>query len=521
MRHTGITVVACVLFAAAQASAFAAQAPVVSTQQGRISGVVQNGADTYLGIPYARPPVGPLRWHAPVRPASWHGVRDGSKFGPNCYQDPPRAFGPYTPEFLVDSQGSEDCLYLNVWTPATHGPAKPVLFWIHGGGFGSGSAAMPIYNGSRLAAKGVVVVGINYRLGVFGFLAHPELTAESPRHTSGNYGLLDMIAALRWVQQNIAQFGGDPRRVTIVGQSAGAGAVNDLLLTPDAKGLFVAGIAESGSGGGGAPPQTLAQAEGQGAAIANKLGAHSLAELRAASAEALLDASRGPPPGGPPGIRMAPVVDGQVLPAAASDPAARLVSNVPLLTGFNIDEVGLAGRDHKTSQADFEAAVHKQYGAHADPILTLYDHGSDEEASGSALQLARDRTMGNLVLWAQARARRSGEPIYAYVWDHPYPVPDSARWGAFHTSEVPYVFGALDTPDRAFTDQDKQVSDQIQSYWINFMRRGNPNPPGQSSWPRVTAGSAEVMELGDHPGVRPAVSSPERLAALHDAAAGG
>ena len=518
MKRAYLAIAALCLSGSYQSLAWGQKPPIVTTESGKISGILQNGAYGYLGIPYAQPPVGPLRWQPPQAVAAWTGIRDGSRFGSNCYQAPPGQFGPYTPEFLIVLPVSEDCLYLNVWTPARRTQSLPVAFWIHGGGFSSGSASIPIYNGSRLAAKGVVVVGINYRLGAFGFLAHPDLTAESSRKVSGNYGLLDLIAGLRWVQENIASFGGDPAKVTIMGQSAGAMAANSLIVSPDAKGLFSAAIAESGSGNA---PQTLhlEEAEVQGVDLAKTVGAHSLLELRAAPAEAILKASSGPLPGsgGTPPLRYAPVIDGHMLTKSPSDPLTLPVSNVPLLTGFNSDEVGLKGLDQTTSASSFERDVQQQYGALSDRILAQYPHVSDAEATASSVLLIRDRLMSNLILWGEVRTQSSGQRVYAYVFDHPYPVPNTAKWGSFHTAEVPYIFGALDAEGRKFTAADAQVSDQIQAYWINFMRRGDPNPGGDSTWPQVMLGSGLLMEIGDHAGVRPAVSSSARLAVLREA----
>jgi para-nitrobenzyl esterase len=493
-----------------------APAPTISTADGSVSGVRHQAANAYLGIPFAQPPVGALRWKPPAKPAAWSGVRDGSQFGTNCYQDPPGHFGPYTDEFLIQLPVSEDCLYLNVWTPAKAAKGKlPVILWLHGGGHGSGSGSIPIYNGAGLASKGVVVVSANFRLGPFGYLAHPELTAESTRHTSGNYGLLDQIAALQWVKANAARFGGDPSRVTIMGQSAGAADVHALIMAPEAKGLFVRAIAESGAGR--AAP--LAEAEAQGQTIAFKAGAHSLAELRATPADAIQRASAGPPPlsGAPPGPRFGLVIDGQVLPADPSDPAAPVASNVPLLAGYTSDDIGTSPLDTKTSAADFEKTVRQRYGAHADAILAVYPHANDVEASQSALRLQRDQLFATLVSWEADRAKASGETVYAYRYDHTHPGPNSAKYGAFHTSEVPYVFGVLNAPGRTFTAGDRKVSDQIQGYWVNFATRGDPNPAGKTTWKRVTPGSMRLMEIGDHPGMRLAGSSQERLDALQRA----
>ncbi|HEY2399189.1 MAG TPA: carboxylesterase family protein, partial [Steroidobacteraceae bacterium] len=346
-----------------------AGAPVtVSTTSGNLRGGRDGNVDAYLGIPYAKPPVGALRWRAPVKMDKWTGTRDASGFAASCYQPwPPLHFGPYTPEFTDAPPPSEDCLYLNVWTPRAPGTRLPVLVWIHGGAFLTGSGAIEIYNGRHLASQGVVVVTINYRVGPFGFLALPELTAESSHGGSGNYGLLDMIAALQWVRENISAFGGSPEEVTIAGQSAGAAAVNDLLASPAARGLFKRAVAESGSGMG-FPALALKDAQADALAFAKYLGATTLAELRALPPERLQEAVWIPIAGSGneytrPRVLFRPVLDHAVLAADPEDPAAPVQSNVPLITGYNADEGYDPGRT--TSVADFERLVRERYGVHA------------------------------------------------------------------------------------------------------------------------------------------------------------
>lgn len=498
---------------------------VITTDKGKVSGIQQNGANAYLGIPYAQPPVGEMRWKAPAAPAAWQGVRDGSKFGSNCFQGDPKLFGPFTPEFMIQLPVSENCLYLNVWTPAKRPAAKlPVIFWIHGGGFGSGSGSIPIYNGSRLAAQGVVVVSINYRLGVLGFGAHPELTAESPRGTSGNYGMLDMVAALRWVKANAAAFGGDPNRVTIVGQSAGAGAVNNLMMMPDAKGLFAGAIPMSGSGGlfGRGRGSGLAGAEKNGLALAEKAGVKSLADLRKLPADALWKLTEGPLPGttgGAPGIRFGPFADGKVIIGSDSDAAAKVVSPVPVMTGYTWDEGAISGLNMSPApdKVQFVEQVRRRYGANADAILALYPHNTDAEAASSMEQMGRDQTLANQTWWGVDRTVNQGQTVYGYVFNHSYPVPERERWKAFHTVEVPYLFGVLDTPGRTFTARDHAVSKELQGYWLNFARTGNPNAPGKATWHKLSRTSAKVMVIGENAGERPAISTPARAAALRAA----
>jgi para-nitrobenzyl esterase len=452
-------------------------------------------------------------------------VRAAVRFGPSCYQDAPVPFGPYGPEFLISLPMSEDCLYLNVWTPIGRKGKLPVYVFIPGGAFLSGSGSVPIYNGTNLAAKGVVVVTMNYRLGVFGFLALPALTAESEVASSGNYGLEDVIAALRWVHANIARFGGDRSLVTIGGQSAGAMMVNDLLVSNSAMGLFARAIAESGSGMG-TPLMTLGDAERWGMDFQKSAGASNVAQLRALGAAklcqlalayqlALLKQLKAGKPIAAPVLLFAPNIDGRFL---SVDPEgdARPKANVPLLTGFNSNE---AARPPGTTPAAFAATVRRRYGAFADRFLALYPHATAREATASAALLTRDRYMASLVFFSQARTQASGEIVYDYLFDHAYPGSDPGKFGAFHTAEVPYVFGALKQKGRAFSAADHEVSRQLQTYWINFMKTGDPNADDLAHWPRAGNAQGLVMGLGDHLGPRPAVSSPARLALFRDYAA--
>lgn len=496
--------------------------PVIMTDDGPISGSVAHGVASYLGIPYAKPPVGALRWRAPQPPGVWRHVREALRFGSSCYQGPPVPVGPYGPEFLISLPMNEDCLYLNVWTPIGGQGKLPVYVFIPGGAFLSGSGAVPIYNGTSLAAKGVVVVTMNYRLGVFGFLALPALTGESDADSSGNYGLEDVIAVLRWVHANIARFGGNRSLVTVAGQSAGAMMVNDLLMSSPAKGLFARAVAESGSGMG-LPLLTLGEAECWGIGFQKATGAINVAQLRALSSAklyqvatayqlALPEELTGGEPASAPVLLFAPNIDGRFL---SVDPEgdARPQSNAPLLTGFNSNES--AGGPDTTPEA-FTATVRKLYGAFAERFLALYPHATAREATASAAVLTRDRYMARLVLFSQARAQASGEVVYDYLFDHAYPGPDPKKFGAFHTAEVPYVFGALEEKGRVFTAADYGVSRQLQTYWINFMKTGDPNADDLPHWPRAGNSAALVMGLGDHHGARPAVSSAARLALFRD-----
>jgi para-nitrobenzyl esterase len=507
----------------AQPAADVRTPPRVETQAGVVEGEHQRTIDLYLGVPYARPPVGALRWRAPQPLESWQGARPTKAFAASCYQPwPAPHFGPYTSEYVDTPQPSEDCLYLNVWTPAARGTAKhPVLVWVHGGGFLGGSGAVPIYDGADLARQGVVVVTINYRVGPFGFLAHRELTAEAKGGPIGNFGLQDVVAALRWVHDNIASFGGDPQAVTVAGQSAGALAVNDLLVSPYARGLFQRAIAQSGSGMGiDAKPR--ADAERDGDLFATQLGVKGLAALRALPADQVQAAVVMPfvprPDGAPPPILFRPQVDGVFLPVDPVDGRAPATSTVPTMTGFNADEFMPPGPQ---SRVDFERLVRTRFGARSDPILALYPHATDAQADASAHVLQRDVYLTSLALWAGRRAQQPGQRIYAYCFEHPSPVAAGPSFGTFHTSEIPYVFGMLDRNARPYTAADERISKQLQGYWLAFIRTGDPNGKGRAAWAPVSPAGTSIMGIGDHPGPRAPASSPPRFKALQEFVASG
>lgn len=457
----------------ASALASAAVNDPVRLDSGLISGVSGTNPEVrvYKGIPFAAPPVGKLRWHAPEAPAHWDGVRSGAEFGPICMQAAAGRGG--TPPKM-----SEDCLYLNVWTAAKSASEKrPVLVWLHPGGFTGGSGSAPGTYGENLAKKGLVVVTINYRLGIFGFFAHPELTQESDRHASGNYGLMDQVAALQWVQKNIAAFGGDPRRVTIDGDSAGAMSVGDLMISPQAKGLFQRAIAESGGPGGLSinPMRKLADAEEAGMKSAESLHASSLAELRAKAAEEVLNA-RG----------TQPIIDGWFIP---DDPGTIFAegkqNDVPLLVGSNKDEgtfflqKGPADRFLENSR--------RRFGDLADTFFKLYPAGSDEEAFASQLTAFRDELGWVMRQWAEFQTKTGKSKTYLYYFTHEPPTAEGSPRGgrgsgATHGSEAQYVFENL-APNRPWTDLDHQVADTISSYWVNFATTGDPNGKALARWP--------------------------------------
>ena len=462
----------------------------VKTTSGLVSGAAgRNAAITvFKGIPFAAPPVGDLRWRAPAPDASWDGLRKADTFSRSFIQTIVTERKPWTYEFMAHGDVSEDCLYLNVWTPAASpGDRRPVFVYLYGGGNVEGSGSIPAYDGEGLAAKGLVVVTFNYRVGVLGFFAHPDLEKEASYHASGNYGLLDQIAAVRWVHDNIAAFGGDPNRVTIAGQSAGAGAVHSLTASPLATGLFQRAIADSGGGIGGA--RTMADQQADGVRFAEAKKAHSIAELRAMSWRDVVVPV--------PGVRFAPLPDGYALPSAVRQVfAAGKQNDVPTLTGANADEGGAV--PHPTTTLDaFQRDARQRFGEMADEFLKLYPAATDEEAKRAQNEGARDRARAALYVWALDRAKTSKTKAFTYFWTHPLPGPDADQYGAFHTSEVPYVLNTLSMSNRPFTATDHHIADTVSSYWANFAASGDPNGKGLPTWPAVTATTAETMEVGE------------------------
>jgi para-nitrobenzyl esterase len=471
----------------------------------------------FKGIPFVAPPVAGRRWQAPGPVVPWTGVRRASAFGAGCIQNIVPERKPWTHEFMTHGDISEDCLFLNVWTAATSAKERrPVFVYVYGGGFNEGSGAVPVYDGEGLARKGLVFVSFNYRVGVLGFLAHPELSKERTPNASGNYGLLDQIAALRWVQENIAAFGGDPARVTIAGQSAGGMSVHSLIASPLARGLFHRAIVQSGgsSVGGGVNlgTRTLAAAEADGVRFAESKGASSLADLRALSWQQVA-APVSPGGGGGPPLRYAPTVDGYVLPAAVRDVVSQGRQNdVPTLTGANVGElVRLTRPGPAVTTEAFVARAREQYGAMADEFLALYPAATDDQAAAAQAQSSRDQALVSMYLWARERARTARTSAYTYLWDHPLPGPDAERFGAFHTSEVPYVLNTLYMSDRPFTAADRQIADMMSSYWANFAASGDPNGKGLPRWEPV-GDRPEVMEVGDKTGPVPLAGTTARLA---------
>jgi para-nitrobenzyl esterase len=392
---------------------------------------------------------------------------------------------------------SEDCLYLNIWTPAKSSQERlPVIVWIYGGGYINGSASMPLYWGDRLAHKGVIVVTIAYRLGPLGFLAHPELTRESPHHSSGNYGLMDQIAALEWIQRNIAAFGGDPKTVTIAGQSSGAISASLLMASPRAKGLFQRAIGESG----GlfepvqlAPKYLLANAEHDGEKYAASLGATSLQELRRLPAARLT--------GNADGI-VHPVIDPCLLPASPYEAFTSGQQNdVPLLIGSNAEEARSLTDVSHVKAATFDSDLEHSFGQLPPALIAAYPHTTDEEARQARLDLERDLRFGwDMWAWARVQARTGQNPVFYYSFRQQPPFPAGSvyeGWGASHFAELWYVFDHLDQEAWSWTKADRRLVEEVSSYWVNFANSGDPNGSGLPAWPVFSNADNKVLYIGD------------------------
>lgn len=479
------------------------QQPQVRTHNGVVQGYF-DGTDVrvFAGIPYVQPPVGELRWREPQPMSNWNGIRVADHFG-----DRPMQPTLWKDMVFRSASMSEDCLYLNIWTPAT-GTNLPVFVYFHGGGLIAGDGSEPRYDGSAFARNGIIVVTINYRLGIFGFFAHPELTRESPHHASGDYGYLDQNAALRWIRTNIAAFGGDSGKVTIGGQSAGAFSVSLHMVSPLSRGLFYGAIAESGSFLGEKSTPTLAEGERAGVLFAASLGASNLKELRRIPAGRLLEASRENK-----GAAAQTIIDGYFL---TEEPQETFFTgrqaDVPLLAGWNSAEVdyhSLLG-DAEPTPENFRAKVLDLYGKQTGEVLALYPASNATEALRSATDLASDRFLGYRT-WKliDESWKSSGQPVYRYLWRQiPPRVNDAVKpgsnvlppQGAAHSSELPYVFGALDRiTDAKWTPADYQASKAIHGFFANFIRTGNPNGQDLPHWPWFQASIPQVMQIDAHP----------------------
>lgn len=480
-------------------------AQVVPTAQGKVEGQRQPNSTitVFKGIPFAAPPVGDLRWRAPQPPAAWQGVRQATAFGASCMQPIIQSMlpmhMPWTEEFLTHGKVSEDCLFLNIWTPKPGSQANlPVIVFIHGGGFTGGAGDIALYDGTNLAAKGVVLITINYRLGVFGFLAHPELTAESKHHASGNYALLDQIAALRWVNANVAQFGGNPRNVTIWGQSAGAFSVAALVASPLAAGLFQHAQADSGLGIAELPTPALSDAEQSGVKFAEEHHAASIKALRALPAEALLPAA------GQAGLRFAPVIDGWVLPHSPGAMNKNGSDNdVSVVTGYQAGDSSMFAGPPITTLDAYHQMIRKRYADLAPDFEKLYPVTTVDDIKAVTAEAGQERGRVSMYLWASARAKTHRQPVYTYFFDHAIPWPQHPEFGAFHTGEIPYFFLNLKTLDRPWQKADFTLADQASAYLVNYATRGNPNGSGLPTWPKIDPGQPQTMELGTTIGPMP------------------
>jgi para-nitrobenzyl esterase len=488
--------------------AFTNQKPgQVKVEGGIIQGTVTEDLTIYKGIPFAAPPVGDLRWKAPQPAPKWEGIKLTMEYAPAAFQGgkPP-------------SGKSEDCLYLNIWTPAKSAKEKvPVLVWIYGGGFSFGSTSDPVHNGEHLARKGVVLVSIAYRVGQLGFLAHPELSSENSNKVSGNYGLLDMIAGLQWIQKNIAAFGGDPNKVTIFGESAGGIAVSMLCASPLAKGLFRGAISQSGGSFGPTRPttypgenmKTLQQAEQEGIEYAQKLGASTIADLRKIEPDKL-----------PMGMGMGgawPIVDGVVIP---DDQyllyEAGKYNDIPILVGYNSDEGASFSRE-KTPE-EYIAGVKTRYGKFAADLIKAYP-AAETSVPKTARDLARDAAFGwQTWIWARLQSKTGRSKVFYYYFDqHPDYPKDSPRYGfgSPHGQDVAYVFMHLDKSKPETTKSDLEISEAMGTYWTNFAKYGDPNGKGVPKWPAFSDANPEIMVLGPTPHIG-SVPSAESLKVLDE-----
>ncbi len=476
----------------ALASITMAQADSITakTAQGKVAGKTINDGKVkaFLGLPYAAPPVGDLRWKAPQPPLKWKGKRDATKFGAHCAQ-----LHVYDDMVFQDGVNSEDCLFLNVYAPAAAKSSSklPVMFWIHGGGYSGGASSEPRHNGDFLPLKGVVLVTINYRLGVFGFLATADLAKEADGAT-GNYGLQDQVAALRWVKENIKNFGGDPGNVTIFGESAGSFAVSTLMAAPSARGLFQKAIGESGAAfSDPAPTDVLEAREKADGAWVDSLGVKSLAELRALPTDKILDAVKAKR------ASFWPVVDGKFLTEPVPDTfASGKQAHVPLLAGWNRDEGSFFAMRPITVE-QFKAMIQGLYKDRAEEFLKLYPADTDAEALRSAVDYGSDNFIAfGTWKWIEAHKKTGESPIYRYHFELAA-TPSKFHPGtfAFHSDEIEYVFGTLDTrPGAVWRPEDRKLSEEMMGYWTNFAKTGDPNGAGLPEWPRYDK-DAQIIHL--------------------------
>lgn len=498
-------------------SASAQQPKPIHVDSGKLQGVLtaDQKVIAYKGIPYAAPPIEELRWTLPQPPGRWKGVFQATDFGSHCIQS-----ASYRDMVFHDPGPSEDCLTLNVWTPSDAKPGKksaglPVMVWIYGGGFVAGGTSENRQDGQFLARRGVIVVSMNYRLGIFGFLALPELDSESPHHASGNFGLMDQTAAINWVRRNIAAFGGDPGNITIFGQSAGSYSVSAQMASPLSKDLFAKAIGESGAAfkgqGLGFPP--LAEADQKNAAWAVRaFGSARLFYLRQLGTDEILkaamDRTRNPAP------RFTPVIDGWFLP----DSVPRIYADgrqahVPTLGGWNADENHGISSDTVTDYTEF---ANKEFGPAADEFLAAYPASDDAQAHRAAFDYAGDKFIAfSTWAWLEAQAKAGSAPVYRYFFDLGSPGDRNhpVAAGTFHSDDIEYVFGTLDSrPGMKIRPEDRAVSELMQQYWVNFARTGDPNGPNLPKWPAYSPSTNwQVMRIDDTPHAEPDKLRPRYL----------
>jgi len=485
----------------------------IKTDKGKVEGSLTTDGKVraFKGIPYAAPPVGNLRWQAPQPAAKWKGARPAKDFGNHCVQT-----NVYPDMIFHDPGPSEDCLTLNVWTPAgAKAGSLPVMVWIYGGGFASGGTSEARQDGQFLAHKNVVVVSMNYRMGIFGFFVHPELTAESPHHASGNYGLLDQAAAIAWVKKNVKAFGGDPNNITIFGESAGSFSVSAQMASPLSKDLLGKAIGESGAAfsSSGLSFEPREEREKRDAKFAETaLHANTLAELRKLSVDDLVKAAEAKTT--PPPPRFGPDVDGWFLPDSVPNIyATGKQAHIPLLAGWNKDEMrgAVTMRSPKMDAAQFKAQAQGEFGENAEKFLAAYPATSDDEALVSAGDYAGDRFIAfSTWRWLEAQVQTGNAPVYRYRFDLGSPGDKfhPAAIGAFHSDDIEYVFGTVDSRQEVTVrPEDRKLSDLIQTYWTNFARTGDPNGGSSADvpkWPTYNAASGwMVMHLDATPEAKP------------------
>lgn len=471
---------------------------LTSTKNGKVQGVpnADKTVTSFKGIPFAAPPVGDLRWKEPQPVKPWSGTLKCDSYSASPYQNKPAPFSMWTEEFIAPPEPlSEDCLYLNVWTPAKSSKDKlPVLMWIYGGGFVSGSSACAIYDGEALAKQGIVFVSINYRVGIFGFLSHPDLTKESKNNASGNYALMDQVAALIWIRDNIAAFGGDPEKVTIAGQSAGSFSVQTLVASPLAKGLFRGAIAQSGASMSRSS-RTLDEAEKNGIKLSQKINSSGIDALRKLSTDSLLYLGNTFPFG-----TFAPVIDGYILTGAlATIFKSNRHNNVALMAGWVTGDAALTGQPKPAEQ--FRAWAAAAYGDKKDEFLKVFPADTEEEARESQIRLGNLNFAGHAShIWALQNSKDS----FLYQFDYvPTDKPDFPNYGAFHTSEVPFALNTLSRWNRPWEASDYAVEELMSGYWVNFIKTGNPNSAGLPDWPKYDAESQTIMHLAEKPAPKP------------------